>query len=298
MSKKYSTSKNLSTIVEDIYETLSCLCESEELQIPDEDIEEFGERIKVVLKSWSKPHKDRTNLRMSIIGRPLRRLWYDLKNGNLAHKRNHPSVFIKFLYGHILEELVLLLVKLSGHTVEDEQKEISVDGVKGHMDCKIDGEVVDIKTASSFAFKKFSEGTLHDDDPFGYMAQLAGYEEAEGTGDGGFLAMNKESGELALYQPGPFVKVNIKDKIKSVREAESLDSPPEKCYNPIPDGKRGNMKLPRGCVYCPYKMECHSDANNGQGLRAFQYSTGLKYFTRLVSMPKVLEVTFRERQKV
>ena len=204
-------------------------------------------------------------------------------------------MFIKFLYGHILEELVLLLVKLSGHKVEDEQKEISVDGVKGHMDCKIDGEVVDIKTASSFAFKKISEGTLHDDDPFGYMAQLSGYEAAEGTDEGGFLAMNKESGELALYQPGPFVKINIRDKIKRVREAEAIDTPPEKCYTPIPEGKRGNMRLPRGCVYCPYKLECHSDTNNGAGLRIFKYSTGLKYFTRVVSMPKVLELPSYER---
>mgnify|MGYP000636666855 CR=1 FL=1 len=287
--------KKVDTVVDDIYETLSCLCDSEELVISDEQVEEFGERIKKALKSWSTPHKEKTNLRMSIIGRPMRRLWYDLKNGNLAHNRTHPSVFIKFLYGHILEELVLLLVKLSGHKVEDEQKEIEVDGVKGHMDCKIDGEVVDIKTASSFAFKKFLEGTLHDDDPFGYMAQLSGYETAEGTNEGGFLAMNKESGELALYQPGPLVKINVKDKIKSIRSAADLDKPPARCYNPIPEGKRGNMRLPRQCVYCPYKMECHSDANNGYGLRMFKYSNGIKYFTRVVSMPKVLELTPRER---
>ena len=287
--------KKVDTVVDDIYETLSCLCDSEELVISDEQVEEFGERIKKALKSWATPHKERTSLRMSIIGRPMRRLWYDLKNGNLAHNRTHPSVFIKFLYGHILEELVLLLVKLSGHEVEDEQKEIEVEGVKGHMDCKIDGQVVDIKTASSFAFKKFAEGTLHDDDPFGYMAQLSGYETAEGTDEGGFLAMNKESGELALYQPGPLVKINIKDKIKSIRSAADLDKPPARCYNPIPEGKRGNMRLPRQCVYCPYKMECHSDANNGYGLRLFKYSNGIKYFTRVVSMPKVLELTPRER---
>ena len=110
------------------------------------------------------------------------------------------------------------------------------------------------------------------------MAQLAGYEAAEGTNEGGFLAMNKESGELALYQPGPFVKINIRDKIKRVFEAVAIDTLPEKCYIPIPEGKRGNMRLPKGCGYCPYKIECHSDANNGSGLRIFKYSTGLKYF--------------------
>jgi hypothetical protein len=287
--------KNLSTVVEDIYETLSCLSESKDLEIPDELLEDFGERMKEVLRNWSKPYKAKTSLRMSIIGRPLRRLWYDLKKGHLSKAHMPSSTLIKFLYGHMCEEVLLLFVKMAGHRVEAEQKEVVVDGVKGHMDCKIDGEVVDIKTASSFAFKKFAEGTLHSDDPFGYMGQLAGYEEGEGTDEGGFLAMNKESGELALYQPGPLVKINVREKIRRIREAEKLDYPPSRCYNPIPEGKSGNMRLPRQCVYCPHKIDCHSDANNRKGLRVFRYSSGLKYLTRVIVEPKVLEVIAYER---
>ena len=109
-------------------------------------------------------------------------VWYDMQDTDLTKERMQPSTFIKFLYGHLLESVAILLIKLSGHTVTDMQKEVEVDGIKGHMDCKIDGEVVDIKTASNFSFKKFSSGALVDDDPFGYMAQLAGYEEAEGRG--------------------------------------------------------------------------------------------------------------------
>ena len=56
------------------------------------------------------------------------------------------------------------------------------------MDCTIDGEVVDIKTASGFAFKKFKDGTLAEQDAFGYLPQLAGYEEAEGTKKGGLYS--------------------------------------------------------------------------------------------------------------
>ena len=44
------------------------------------------------------------------------------------------------------------------------EKEVKVKGVQGHMDCVIDGEVIDIKTASGFAFKKFKDGTLREDD--------------------------------------------------------------------------------------------------------------------------------------
>ena len=286
--------KKLETVVEDIYETLSCLCDQEDLNISEEDIEDFGERMKNVIRHWSKPHQESKGLRMSNVGRPLRRLWYDLKKDRPLYNRTDPHTFIKFLYGHMLEEVVLLLVKLSGHEVKDEQKEVEVDGVIGHIDCKIDGEVVDIKTASNFAFKKVKDGTLHTSDPFGYMAQLSGYEEAEGTSDGGFIALNKESGELALYQPGPFVKVNVKNKIKTIRNAEDLDTPPERCYNTVAEGAKGNQRLPRECGYCPHKVECYADTNNGRGLRIFKYASGLKYFTRVMSTPKVQELVVNE----
>ena len=112
---------------------------------------------------------------------------------------------------------MLFFVKMAGHEVTSEQKTIEVEGIKGHMDCVIDGEVVDIKTTSGFAFKKFKEGTLTNDDPFGYISQLAGYEHSEGTSNGGFLALNKETGELALFKPDEFDKPNIVSAIKNVK---------------------------------------------------------------------------------
>jgi hypothetical protein len=59
----------------------------------------------------------------------------------------------------------------------------------------------------------------------------------------------------------------------------------------IPDGKSGNMKLARGCVYCRHKFECHADANDGKGLRVFKYSTGYRYLTQVPKPPNVIEVT-------
>jgi len=281
--------KKLDTVVDDVYNVLSCLCDQEILDIPDDYIEDFGERMKEALKHWATPRKDAGGLRMSAVGRPLRRLWYDLKHETPVYNKTHPSVFIKFLYGHMLEELVLLFVRLAGHEVANEQKEVEIDGVKGHMDCTIDGEVVDIKTASSYAFKKFKEGTLHEDDPFGYMAQLSGYEKGHGTSGGGFLALNKESGELALHRPADMLKVNVESKIKNVRDAVLLDTPPERCYTPVPDGKKGNLRLPRECGYCPHKHECYVDANNGYGIRTFMYANGPKYLVRVAALPKVME---------
>ena len=283
--------KTLDTLVQDIYDKLDALTEGTALEVSDETAATFGESMKQALLNWSTPYKnDKLKLRMSNIGKPNRQLWYDMHSKKQTSSFSAPTQ-IKFLYGHILEEVVLFLVRLAGHSVDSEQKEAEVDGIKGHMDCKIDGEVIDIKTASSFAFRKFKEGTLPDDDPFGYMAQIAAYEESEGTDKGGFLTLNKENGELTLFRPDELDKPNIKARIKLLREQMKEDTPPDFCYATIPDGKSGNMKLPRGCVYCRHKFECHADSNEGQGLRVFKYSKGYTYLTQTVKTPNVLEVT-------
>jgi hypothetical protein len=247
--------------------------------------------MKVALMSWATPrerNKDFT-LRMSNIGKPSRQLWYE-KRDEQGRGGIDGATQIKFLYGHLLEEIVLMLVRMAGHTVTDEQKEVKVEGILGHMDCKINGEVVDVKTASRFAFNKFREGRLAQDDPFGYMGQLAGYEKAEGTDQGGFLVLNKESGELCMYVPDDLDKPNITTTINKLVPALKLDTPPDLCYDLIADGKKGNIKLPKGCSWCKYKYQCHQDANDGDGLRTFRYSNGLTYLTTVVVEPKVEEL--------
>ena len=284
--------KKLDNLIPDISEMLSSLNEGKALDISEELIEEFGENIKNVIREWSIPKEKSTtvSLRMSNIGRPPRQLWYDIKSEQEPLPLS-PWTFLRFLSGHVWEEMALLLVKAAGHSVDSQQKEVSVLGIKGHLDCKIDGEVVDVKTASNFSFKKFSTGTLVDDDPFGYMAQLSGYEEAEKTGKGGFLAINKDSCEMTLFRPMDLEKPDIKRRIRKIKKSLKVDRPPDKCYTSIPDGKSGNMKLPSPCVYCRHKNTCHSDSNQGKGLRVFKYASKLVYFTNVVKEPRVPEVT-------
>ena len=284
--RKSQEVKKLDTLIEDIYDVLDKLNTDEGIDIDEDLLEDFLVGVRGAIKSWSTPKLQNKALRMSNIGRPMRRIWFDMQEEEQdRNKHSHPSTFVKFLYGHLLEELAILFIKMAGHTVTDTQKEVEIDGIKGHMDCKIDGEVVDIKTASGFAFKKFSEGTLPDNDPFGYLAQLAGYEQAEGTEDGGFFAINKETGELCLYRPGNLSKPNISNRISTIKDVITKDEPPIKhCYQPVAEGTKGNMRLAAGCVYCPHKTKCWED------LRAFKYATGLKYFTTVKSLPRVEEV--------
>jgi hypothetical protein len=283
--------KHLKDLVPDIYRHLESLSDGVPLPLTEAEIDKTVADMKVALMSWATPrerNKDFT-LRMSNIGKPSRQLWYE-KRDEQGRGGIDGATQIKFLYGHLLEEIVLMLVRMAGHTVTDEQKEVKVEGILGHMDCKINGEVVDVKTASRFAFNKFREGRLAQDDPFGYMGQLAGYEKAEGTDQGGFLVLNKESGELCMYVPDDLDKPNITTTINKLVPALKLDTPPDLCYDLIADGKKGNIKLPKGCSWCKYKYQCHQDANDGDGLRTFRYSNGLTYLTTVVVEPKVEEL--------
>ena len=79
-------------------------------------------------------------------------------------------------------------------------------------------------------------------------------------------------------------------KIDKLKKFLDMLSPPGLCYNPVPEGKSGNMKLPKGCSFCNYKFECHKDSNDGEGLKTFKYARGLVYLTEVASMPKVAQV--------
>jgi hypothetical protein len=288
MSKK---KKQLENVVPDIYAKLEQLSAGKPLPLTEEAVDATLASMKESILHWATPRErdSKFTLRMSNIGKPSRQMWFEQRDTDTG-KDVDGATQIKFLYGHILEEIALMLVRMAGHDVTDEQKEVKVEGITGHMDCKINGQVVDVKTASKFAFNKFKNGTLNSDDPFGYLGQLAGYEAAEGTNGGGFLVVNKESGELCMFQPEDLDKPNIESQINKVRADLKLDKPPELCYNPVPEGKKGNMILPKGCSWCKYKHDCHKDANDGEGLRTFKYSTGYKYFTEVVSEPNVEEI--------
>ena len=240
-------------------------------------------------------------LRMSNVGKPLRQLWYTVKSG-LTPEPLRASDKFKFLYGDIIEDLVLLLAVEAGHEVTDFQKEVEVDGVRGRIDCRIDGVLVDVKSASSRSFGKFKDGTLLYNDPFGYVAQLAGYATALGDDSAAFLAIDKTLGHICLLKLSAedIQQYDVRQKIAVAREALALDTPPvDKCYQPVPDGTtkdnpfgNGNYVLATGCSYCPYKEHCWTDANEGKGLRTFIYSTGPKYFTSIKTgkTPRVHEV--------
>ena len=275
--------KKIDTLVKDIYDAIS-----EGKQPSMKDVESFAENIKINIMSLFDKHSENNNLRMSQIGKPDRQVWYQSRD--ITKEKLPAWAKIKFTYGHILEELLLLLAKTAGHEVKNEQKELEIEGVMGHQDCEIDGVVVDCKSASAYSFKKFSNRSLLKDDPFGYIPQLSAYAEAQGKEGGAFLAIDKQSGRICLMPVHQMEMINAKDRVLHLKNVVASDTIPSKCYDDIADGVSGNRKLDVGCSYCPYKVDCWKDANGGKGLRKFVYANGPRYLTVVAKTPDVQEV--------
>ena len=280
--------KNIHSLVKDIYD----LFEDENNVTPSEkDVDEFCLDIKnALLRSLKERQTGSRGVRMSNLGKPDKQLWYELYKPELKeHLPSHAK--IKFLYGHMLEALLILLTKTAGHSVKGAQRTLKLDGVTGHQDAIIDDWVVDIKSASSFGFRKFKENDLtKETDAFGYLHQIAAYSEANENDKVAFLAIDKQCGALALCVPK---KTDVPDARKRIAHLRKVlrykDKPPARCYEDIPEGASGNRRLAVGCSYCPYKLDCWSDANEGKGLRKFIYSKGPKWLTKVVKEPNVSE---------
>lgn len=276
------SNKRIDTLVEDIYQLFSKGHLSSVT-----NVNSLGDVIAKVVSDRLASYKEvkKTYLRLSMLGKPDRKIYYELKG--VTGETLEPHTKIKFLYGDILEALVLFLAKEAGHTVTGEQEVVTVDSVVGHRDAMIDGVSVDVKSASPYSFRKFEDGSLLFDDPFGYIGQLSGYAK-EGVDDG-FIAIDKVNGYLTYLPIDKDALITPSRRVKEINEFMSKDEPPPKCYGDEPDGKSGNRKLSIACSYCPFKFHCWSDSNSGNGLRTFAYSTGVKFMTHIEKEPRVEE---------
>ena len=278
--------KTIDTLVEDIY---SLFTSDEPTKIPANVLQDFAKDVTdAVVNSLTEERKPRNNLRLSMIGQPARKVWYSVRSTEQEELAG--SDYIKFLYGDILEALLVFLSKVSGHKVSDQQKQVVLNDVVGHQDAVVDNVLVDFKSASSFSFKKFTEGMVFKDDPFGYVAQLSAYAQANNAKEAGWVVIDKTTGQIAYCPVHRMEMINASQKIDYLRNAIKGSEPPSRCYDDVPDGKSGNMQLAVGCNYCPYKFDCWSDANNGKGLRAFQYANSVKYLTNVDREPNVPEL--------
>jgi hypothetical protein len=261
--------------------------------VPPEALEKFTNNLtKIVSQRLTTNSEARKGyLRFSNMGTPCeRKLWYEVNTPEDKEELS-ADVILKFLYGDIIEAFILLLAEVSGHRVEGTQDRVELEGIVGHRDAIIDGVVVDVKSASSFSYKKFAEGRLVDDDPFGYIPQLQGYLKSSENDPlvtdktrAAFLPVDKTLGHFTLdfHEKQDWDWKEILDHKKELLSKEEV---PDRAFEPEPMGKSGNMKLGMFCSYCAFKEKCYPE------LRTFIYSSGPVFLTETKKVPDVYEAT-------
>ena len=222
-------------------------------------------------------------IRMSGLGRPVCQQLLEKKG---IQQEIQYNMLFRFLFGDIVEAIAVLVLEQAGVDIVDKQKAVSlnIDGtnVSGTLDLIIRDEfgqdkVWDVKSASEWAYKFKYTGyggyeKIKEDDPFGYIMQGHLYGEATGLPFGGWIVINKSSGEVTVVEAPDWqaddrkeYMADAKERIKVLTD-ESLEfKVPFKDVFEVykQDGQEvrtGNKLLPRPCNMCGYKAHCWKDA--------------------------------------
>jgi hypothetical protein len=249
--RREKSMKKIDTVINDVYDVMKSKDYTGHLK---SIAMQCGREVEEAIINAFEPYEQKTNLRMSSIGRCERAQWYAVKG--YTPEEIEGSVYLTFLQGHILEAMLIALIKLAGHTVEDQQKKHTVEGVNGSQDCTIDGELVDIKTASAWSWdNKFAEDGIKDD-AFGYIKQLSGYGKPDNREEGYFLAFNKNKSTLKLCRQQ--LEQDIDTYIVDLKDKMESDTPPMRLADATKFSKaEGKEKLCMNCAFCGFKEDCY-----------------------------------------
>ena len=295
-------SKTILTLSEDIYDVMNADKDHE----PNSELAASyamsigGELASATLKR-NKP-REIGKLWASDLGKKCRRQqWYQWNKPELGEKLQGHTKF-KFLYGNILEEAVLYMAEEAGHTVSHKQHRVEheVDDWKlsGRIDAIIDGTLIDVKSTSSFGYKRYKDGIDSTNDSFGYLQQLAFYAnygdyQSCWQGGTGFVWIDKQNGHIkytsTALETSEVLEGRSRDIINAVTKHDEQLVP--RGFQPKPYGKSGNEALEMSCSYCAFKEECWKASNNGKGLRTFAYNQGPVSFTTVAREPRCPEIT-------
>lgn len=239
-------------------------------------IEQFGEDCKAAMRKQFSSRDD-YRIRMSGVGRPL--CQQQLEKKGMKQDVGYNDI-MRFLLGDLVEAVAIMVMKSVGVNIVDEQRKCTVklagQDINGTLDVilDIDGEekVWDIKSASPWSFaNKFSGrggyDAIKEDDPFGYIMQGHLYGEAEGKPFGGWIVIDKSSGEWDFVEAP---QDQSKDRETYLKDAHDRvdklvnDAPFKVPFESVPEtytvkGQKietGNRLLPKVCSFCSFKEHC------------------------------------------
>jgi hypothetical protein len=241
-------------------------------------VDEFKEACVASIHKQFNPSSDEWRPRMSSLGRPLCQQKMERDGVEKAIEYN---AILRFIFGDLVEAISILILKAAGVNVEEEQKRVKLklgkNEVNGTLDIIIDDKVWDIKSASPYAFDhKFGEmggyKKIKSDDAFGYITQGYLYSESVGKEFGGWIVINKASGEWTVCEAPIVQDEDKKEFLQLARKNLNALVSGEKfkrCFSDTAETykdeykqekKTGNRLLPSICGFCDFKRKCWPDS--------------------------------------
>ena len=247
-----------------------------EAVLPPSVVEEFARDCQEALeKQFSRNPEWR--IRMSGLGRPL---CQQIQGRDGKDEEMTYNALLRFLIGDLVECAVMAVLKGAGVNIVEAQTachlDIGGEPVQGTLDLVIDDpvdgvKVWDVKSASPYSYtQKFGKGYegIKQDDPFGYLVQGHLYAEAKGMDFGGWIVVDKSSGEIQFVQAPDDQEADRDEYLSQAgRAVEALMSnftykkPPmepeveEYTLNGVKH-QTGNKLLNKNCTFCGYRKHC------------------------------------------
>jgi hypothetical protein len=249
---------------------LEKISNGEQIEVKDEWIDDAAEMFKAALKRQLRPAPRQFYVRMSNVGRPSCQL--QMEKAGAERSRFPYNHVIRMLLGDATEAIMEVVLRTAGVNITGGKSQVSMDiagvQVKGENDIEIDDKVFDTKSASPWAFtNKFADfETLKSDDSFGYIPQLIGYSLSQGKKPGGWIVVNKASGEVKILEVDLSEEEIAETLSKMATNVAkiSTDAPFERCFEPEEEKFRGkptgNLRLGSTCSFCPFLNKCWPDA--------------------------------------
>jgi hypothetical protein len=264
-----------------------------EVTFPPEYLEEYVTNVKSRI---NKSNIRKFNLRMSNLGRPLCQL-QQAKRGTPAHRWNEYQLMYTFMVGDMAELWLILVMQSAGIPIQDYDIPVKYtfgdQEISGTADIMIDDKIWDIKTMSAGSFAKYTNFSgfedIKKDDPFGYVEQGFAYAAGLGKPFGGWIIMNKNTGDIAISEvPLNYTaqhkesierSTNIIKKVMATKDTDPIDKQFEPIAEVFNKNPTGNTILHRTCSMCDFKASCWPDAEQRPSIMSMAKKPPMVYYT-------------------
>lgn len=198
----------------------------------------------------------------SSLGRCTRQLAYKY-NGFKGEPLTYANKLL-FMYGDLIEAIIYVVADKAGVPFDGIQDKIEVGDTKGNIDGIWEDVLVDIKSMSPASFSISKRGGVSDG--FGYQTQMEYYKKGKGLDKGGWLGVNKVSGEMHWFDaPSKSYLVDVGESKREIVLNSTPENLPKRDYQSEIDPKSKRNRLCFQCKFCEFKQECWDILEVGKG---------------------------------